>query len=171
MDSALSHFAQRGYEATSLDALAGDLGVRKQTILYHFRSKEGLLAAVIDQAAAELARSLVGPVSSRPAGRGPAAAIDSVLRLGSERPELLELAREAVRLGPPASTRLFGALRPLLSRAAVIAPERRVLAVAAMVVGLATEVECCARPESSPMWPGSAAAAERSWPNSRSEPG
>lgn len=141
MDAALSHFAQRGYEATSLDAMAGVLGVRKQTILYHFGSKEGLLAAVIDQTAAELARSLVGTVSSRPARRGPAAAIDSVLRLGSERPELLELAREAVRLGPPASTRLFGALRPLLSRAAVASPERQVLAVAAMVVGLATEVD------------------------------
>ena len=34
LDAALASFAQRGYEATSLDALAAGLGVRKQTILY-----------------------------------------------------------------------------------------------------------------------------------------
>ena len=50
---ALASFGTRGYEATSLDALAGELGVTKQTILYHFPSKEALLCAVIDRSAEE----------------------------------------------------------------------------------------------------------------------
>ena len=50
--------ARRGYEATSLDALAAELGIRKQTILYYFPSKEALLDAVIDRSAAELAATL-----------------------------------------------------------------------------------------------------------------
>ena len=58
LDAALVSFADRGYEATSLDALAAGLGVRKQTILYHFGTKEALLDAVIDRSAAELADAL-----------------------------------------------------------------------------------------------------------------
>jgi len=46
LDAALVSFATRGYEASSLDALAQGLEVRKQTILYWFPSKEVLLEAV-----------------------------------------------------------------------------------------------------------------------------
>jgi AcrR family transcriptional regulator len=35
LDAALQSFGTRGYEATSLDQLAVELGVRKQTILYY----------------------------------------------------------------------------------------------------------------------------------------
>ncbi|MCB0972531.1 MAG: helix-turn-helix transcriptional regulator, partial [Acidimicrobiales bacterium] len=40
--AALSLFAERGVEATSLDAVASEVGVRKQTLLYWFGSKEQL---------------------------------------------------------------------------------------------------------------------------------
>ena len=49
LDAALASFASRGYEASSLDALAVGLDIRKQTILYWFPSKEVLLEAVIDR--------------------------------------------------------------------------------------------------------------------------
>src|SRR5579885_719980 len=58
LDAALSSFATRGYEATSLDALAASLEVRKQTILYWYPSKEALLEAVITRSADELATVL-----------------------------------------------------------------------------------------------------------------
>ena len=57
-DAALASFATRGYEASSLDALAAGLEVRKQTILYWFPSKEVLLEAVIDRSAIELSNAL-----------------------------------------------------------------------------------------------------------------
>ena len=51
LDAALVSFGTRGYEATSLDALAGALEIRKQTILYWFPSKEALLEALIARSA------------------------------------------------------------------------------------------------------------------------
>ena len=142
LGAALVSFADRGYPATSLDALAATLGVRKQTILYYFASKEVLLASVVDRAAGELAAALEAGVARAADDRARAGAVvDAVLRLGARRPELLALVREVVRLGPPTSTRLLDALRPLVGRAGVTIPEATVLTVAAMVVGLATEVE------------------------------
>jgi AcrR family transcriptional regulator len=155
LDVALASFADRGYEATSLDALAAQLGVTKQTILYHFASKAALLDAVIDRSAAELAAALEAALAS--AGPGFArveAVVRSVFRLASRRPELLGLVREVSRLGPPAATRLTDALEPLVGRAtawlsaemdsgAVRRQDPRLLLLAAYssVIGMATEVE------------------------------
>ena len=50
--AALSGFARRGVEATSLDAVAAEIGIRKQTILYYFPSKDALVKGVIEHAAA-----------------------------------------------------------------------------------------------------------------------
>jgi len=41
-------FAARGFEATSLQAIADELGVTKQAVLHHFRSKDQLRQAVLD---------------------------------------------------------------------------------------------------------------------------
>ena len=155
LDAALVSFGTRGYEATSLDALAANLGVRKQTILYWFPNKEAILDAVIDRSAAELADALEASLAR--AGTGwlrVEAVVKKVFRLAARRPELLGLLREMSRLGPPASTRLTEALDPLVARAtgflaAEMAagrmkrhdPRLVLLAAYSMVVGVATEVE------------------------------
>jgi len=155
LDAALVAFGGRGYEATSLDSLAAELGVRKQTILYWFGSKEALLDATIDRAAAELSAALEGALAS--AGPGWArveAVVRSVFLLAGRRPELLGLLREVSRLGPPPATRLAAALESLIERAETfIAAEmdagtmRRhdpgllLLATYSAVIGVATEVE------------------------------
>ena len=71
LDAALASFGTRGYEATSLDALAAELGIRKQTILYWFPSKEALLDAVIDRSAIELSSALEASLATAGAGLGP----------------------------------------------------------------------------------------------------
>lgn len=155
LGAALESFGTRGYEATSLDALAAGLGLRKQTILYWFPSKEALLDAVVDRAAADLAEALERSLAR--AGPGWArveALVTSVFRLSVRRPELLGVVREASRLGPPASVRLLAALEPLMDRATgflraemdagrMREQDPRVVLVAAYsaVLGMATEVD------------------------------
>jgi TetR/AcrR family transcriptional regulator len=155
LDAALISFGSRGYEATSLDALADGLGVRKQSILYWFSSKEVLLEAVIDRSAQELTDAL--ELSLAGAGNGwvrVEAVVRSVFRLAARRPELLGLVREMGRLGPPAATRFMAALDPLVARASSFLeaemdaghmrrhePRLLLLAIYSTVVGIVTEVE------------------------------
>ena len=116
--AALAEFGTKGFDATSLDQLAAELGVRKQTILYYFPTKAELLDAVVDQAAADLAAALEAAVARADPGFGRVEAIvRSVFRLALRRPELLGLLREVSRLGPPTATRLTDALEPLVQSA------------------------------------------------------
>ncbi len=155
LDVALASFGTRGYEATSLDALAASLGLRKQTILYWFPSKEAVLEAVIERSAAELSDALERALDR--AGDGWArveAVVRSVFRLAARRPQLLGLVREVSRLGPPAATQMTTELRPLVERAARFLeaemdaghmrrhdPQLLLLAIYSTVIGMVTEVD------------------------------
>lgn len=155
VDAALRAFGTAGFDATSLDTLAAELGIRKQTILYHFSSKDRLMEAVIDEAGAELVEAVEGSLAA--AGDGwdrVAAVVRSVFRLAARRPELLGLLREASRLGPPPATRLGDKLDPFISRATswldaemdagqLRRQDARLLMLNAYstVIGAATEVE------------------------------
>jgi AcrR family transcriptional regulator len=154
LDAALASFGSRGYEATSLDALAEGLGVRKQSILYWFPSKEALLEALIDRSAAELSGALEASLARAGSGWSRVeAVVRSVFRVAARRPEL-GLLREVGRLGPPSATRLTLALEPLASRASGFLesemaaghmrrhePRLLLLAIYSTVVGMITEVE------------------------------
>jgi len=155
LDGALGSFGTRGYDASSLDAIASELGVRKQTILYYFPSKEVLLEAVIDRSADELSAVLEGALVRAGVGwERVEAVVRSVFRLALRRPELLGLLREVSRLGPPAATRLTEALDPLVQRAlhfleaemdagTMRRQDARLVLLSAYsaVIGVATEVE------------------------------
>jgi AcrR family transcriptional regulator len=115
LDVASTSFGSRGYDATSLDAIAGELGLTKQTILYYYPSKEALLDAVVADAAVDLAGALEAAVVD--AGDGwdrIEAIVRTVFRLALRRPELLGLLRELTRLGPTYSARLATELEPLV---------------------------------------------------------
>ena len=155
LDAALASFATRGYEASSLDALALGLDVRKQTILYWFPSKEVLLEAVIDRSVVELSAAMEQALAT--AGTGWArveSVVRSVFSLAARRPEVLGLVREVSRLGTPASTRLVSAMEPLVRRASEFLeaemgaghmrrhePRLLLLAIYSTVIGMVTEVE------------------------------
>lgn len=155
LGAALVSFADRGYEATSLDALAAGLGVRKQTILYHFGTKEALLEAVIDASAADLADAIERALAKAgPGFQRVEALVKTTFRLAARRPELLGLLREVSRLGPPATTRLMDAFDPLVERARAFLEaemdagnmrrqDARLLLLSSYstVIGVATEVE------------------------------
>src|SRR4051794_1465799 len=155
LDAALGSFGGKGYEATSLDQLAAELGIRKQTILYYYPSKSELLDAVIDVSSTALSETLEAALED--AGPGwdrVEAIIRSVFRLALRRPELLGLLREVSRLGPPAATRLTDNLDPLVKRAREFLEVEMasghmrttdarllLLSVYSTVLGVATEVE------------------------------
>jgi AcrR family transcriptional regulator len=48
LDSAYQLFYRHGFARVALDAIAERAGVTKRTLYYHFRSKDDLLAAVLD---------------------------------------------------------------------------------------------------------------------------
>ncbi len=52
------HFAERGFEATRLDDVADDVGIRRAAIFYHFGDKQELYAAVLGEVFRDLAVSL-----------------------------------------------------------------------------------------------------------------
>jgi AcrR family transcriptional regulator len=155
LDAALASFASRGYEATSLDAVAKELELTKQSILYWFPSKDALLEAVIARSANDLSAAL--ETALRRAGAGwdrVEAVVRSVFRLAARQPELLGLLREVGRLGPPAATQMTLALEPLVQRAASFLeaemasgsmrrsdPRLLLLAIYSTVIGMVTEVE------------------------------
>ena len=155
LEAAIESYGTRGYEATSLDALAAELGIRKQTILYWFPSKEALLAAVIDRCADDLSAALEDALSR--AGDGWSrveAVVHAVFRVALRRPALLGLLREVARLGPPWSTQLTDRLDPLVERARAFLdaemdagnmrrtdPRLMLLSAYSTVIGVAPEAE------------------------------
>lgn len=49
VEAAIALFAERGYAATGIDAVCRRAGVARTALYWHFGSKEGLLAAVIER--------------------------------------------------------------------------------------------------------------------------
>lgn len=111
-------FAQKGVAGTSLDDLARELGLTKQSILYHFGSKEGLVVAVLQAGAADLLTVLEEVCQHSPPGwQRVEATVRGVFALAARRPELLGLLRELNRLGPPYSAPVITVLAPLIDAA------------------------------------------------------
>ncbi len=75
LDAAVAVFAERGYQAASMDAVAARVGVTKPVLYDHFGSKEGLLLGCISRAREELLE-----VASRAAAA--ATTPEQMLRLG-----------------------------------------------------------------------------------------
>lgn len=155
LDTALVEFGTKGVDGTSLDAIAAEMGVRKQTILYYFPSKAALLDAVVDRSAAELAEALEKAVADSGTGFDRVAVIvRSVFRVAIRRPELLGLLREVTRADSRFAARLATSFEPLAERATGWLEEemdagrfRRcdarllLVSVYSTIVGVATEVE------------------------------
>ena len=155
LDRALRAYGTDGYSATSLDALADQLGVRKQTILYYFATKQALFDAVVDEAAADLVKVFNEEASRGLTGIGQVEAIvRHVFRLAVRRPDLLGLVREVTRPGSVTAERLAGHVAPMFDRARDFLqremdagrlrpsdPSMLLLSLYSTVVGVATELE------------------------------
>lgn len=156
LDEAVDLFGFRGVEAVSLDEIARAVGVRKQSVLYWFPSKEALVAAVLDTVADELVVVITAAI--RASDDDPLVRIDAMIRAvfgpAVRRPALLGLVRELGRLDPELVERLRSRVAPLVEACVRYlesemergrlrqADPRLVAALAyATVTGIATEPE------------------------------
>ena len=119
LDASLDLYGARGVDAVSLDEIAREVGVRKQTVLYWFPSKDELVNAVLEQVAAELL--VVIDAAIRSANDDPLARVDAVVRAvfrpAVRRPALLGLVREVSRLPAAQADRLRLHVQPMVDRA------------------------------------------------------
>ncbi len=119
LEAAIDQFGRRGVDAVSLDEIARAVGVRKQTVLYWFASKDELVEVVLASAAAELVLVIEAAVRSAP--NEPLARIDAVVsavfRPAVRRPAVLGLIRELGRLSPEHAAGLGTHLAPMIERA------------------------------------------------------
>ena len=155
LDAALRAFGGDGFAATSLDALAEQLDIRKQTILYYFPSKQILFEAVIDVAAVDLAKVFEEEASQGLTGLAQVEALVlRVFRLAVAQPELLGLVREVTRPGSLSADHLASQVSPVFDRARAFLqremdaghlrrsdPSMLLLSIYSTVVGVATELE------------------------------
>jgi TetR/AcrR family transcriptional regulator len=153
LDTALDSFGTTGVDGTSLDALARELGLRKQSILYYFPSKNVLFEAVVDEAASEFIAELDDIVASE-VWTQVEATVRVVFRLAVQRPALLGLLREASRPGSMVAVNLTSrlsnhieaaqhSLEIALKDGRVAGDNARLLlfSLYSTVMGVATEVE------------------------------
>jgi AcrR family transcriptional regulator len=118
LDTAIDQFGTRGVDAVSLDEIARGVGVRKQTVLYWFPSKDELVDAVLESVAGELVVVIDAAVRSAP--DDPLERIDAVVRAvfrpAVRRPALLGLVREVSRLPAAQADRLRRHVQPMVGR-------------------------------------------------------
>jgi|SRR5438552_6427613 len=119
LDVAYRRFAELGYERTSLDTIAEEVGIRRPSVLHHFPSKADLYRAVllrpftewVDRVGNEVPADLVGWPRIE-------SVLDATFRFFTENPDFVRLARrEAAEGGPVFIDELAGVLRPLFERA------------------------------------------------------
>jgi AcrR family transcriptional regulator len=68
VDTAMQHFAQRGYEGARVEDMAHELQIAKGSIFQHFKTKEGLFLEVYKKSVRDLGRFLDVPAEVRAGG-------------------------------------------------------------------------------------------------------
>jgi TetR/AcrR family transcriptional regulator len=114
---ATRRFARQGYDSTSLQEIADEVGVKKPSLLHHFPSKADLLRGVLDNLLGHWTESLPRLLEAVTSGRGRFEAITSeLIRFFSEDPDRARLViRELLDRPEQMQSRLTQTLTPWLT--------------------------------------------------------
>ena len=115
--SASQHFAERGYDGTSLNDIADDVGIRRPSLLHHFPSKEALYHEVFVRAVADFAERTDQAVQGNREGwKQLEHVLEAAFEFFVENPEFVRLVRrEQIDSSPGID--LGGALKPFFQQA------------------------------------------------------
>ena len=92
LEAAVALFSERGYAATGVHEIARRAGIEKAALYWHFGSKEGLLAAVMDRMDAEFVERIAKKVSqSATSDERLDLFVNGLKRLAAERGHLVRL--------------------------------------------------------------------------------
>lgn len=111
---ATRRFARRGFDGTSLQAIAEEVGVRKASLLHHFPSKQALLQGVLDGLFGHWQEHLPKLLEAVTSGRGRFEAItEELVRFFREDPDRARLViRELMDRPDAMRERLNQTLKP-----------------------------------------------------------
>lgn len=109
LEAAAQLFAERGYDATTTNAVADRAGVSIGTLYQYFADKDGLLLGLLDRHlddAATLASARLHAVPPARADAAASALVQLVAEHNSHRPQLARLLHEQALRSPPLQARL-----------------------------------------------------------------
>ncbi len=115
---AISCFAEGGYDGTSLNDIAAAVGIRRQSLLHHFPSKEQLYGEVFERMLGDWITRLADVIETDARGFDK---VETVLQAGfdffADNPSYVRLVRrEAIDGGAHLGIDLAAALRPIWDR-------------------------------------------------------
>jgi TetR/AcrR family transcriptional regulator len=118
LEEAVRQFGGKGYDGASLESVASACGVRKQTLLYYFPTKDALFEACVLEVSARVASALTEALAfEQEPSRKAETVIHTLFSLAEEWPVFPQFAREAGRMGPEVIQAFAAALEPLRLRA------------------------------------------------------
>jgi AcrR family transcriptional regulator len=118
IEEAIRAFGREGYSGASLEQIAVAVGIRKQTLLYYFPTKDALLEACLQAAGQRVAEEITAALEGKDTYWDRAeAVIHAVFALADEWPEFPMFLREAGRLGAEGFERFASVIDPLRKRA------------------------------------------------------